>query len=245
MIVDENPLIGPGGVVADPDDTGIAGATLAFDFTEAGPITMQTLNYIDVEPSHNGFVELFDVGNNSIGVFPIVPVGDNGVGTLDMQGTTGVNRMEVVFGGSGAMTDFTFDPEPFVFCDTGVNSTGNAATIDFDGSISISANMARLVFTDLPPNRPGYIIYGGQRISAPFGGGTRCVGGMTSRVTKIPPFGSNGSAVVPLDFTQPPLGAGPNQVQPGDRCYFQLWFRDGQGPGGFNTTSGMCVVFTP
>lgn len=245
LIVDENLVTGPGGLVDDPDDAAVDGATLELSFAEVGPVTLQSVGYIDVESSRTGFLELFGADDSSLGTYPLSAVGNNGVGTVNTEGATGVMRLVITFGGSGALTNLAFDPEPFVYCDGGTNSTGQDGKIDFDGSTSVSANQTRFVISDVPPFVPAYLIYGTQQISAPFGGGVRCVGGMVFRYTKIPAIPASGMVTIALDFNVPPLNAGPGQISPGDRFYFQLWFRDSSGPGGFNTTGGICVTFGP
>ena len=245
LIVDENLVTGMGGLVEDPDDAAVDGATLELSFAETGPVTMQSVGYIDVESSRVGSLELFGADDVSLGVYPLAAVGNNGVGRVATEGATGVLRMVITFGGSGALTDVRFDPEPFVYCDSNTNSTGQDGRIDHDGSTSISANDTRFTVSNVPPGVPAYMIYGTQRIGTPFGGGVRCVGGMVFRYTKIPAIPASGMVTIALDFNVPPLNSGPGQISPGDQFYFQLWFRDSAGPGGFNTTGGICVTFGP
>ena len=245
LIVDENLVIGSGGVVEDPDDAAVDGATLELDFSEAGPVSISSIGYIDVEMSRVGYVELFGDDDAALAMIPLAAVGNNGVGSVSAEGISGVTRMVITFGGSGALTSVSFNADPFVFCDSGVNSTGADGKIDHEGSTSISANDTRFVISDVPPGVPAYLIYGTQRIGTPFGGGTRCVGGMTFRFRKIPAIPASGMVTIALDFTLPPLNSGAGQISPGDRFYWQLWFRDSMGPGGFNSTGGVCVTFTP
>jgi len=136
--------------------------------------------------------------------------------------------------------------EPFVYCESLANTSGQPGTLDYNGSTSIAANDAEIVISGLPANKPAYLFYGFNQAEAPFGEGVRCIGAPIVRYRKVPSTGPTGMVTVPLDFTSPPLSSGPGQAVPGVPLYFQLWFRDPQGgPEGFNTTGALCVVFEP
>jgi len=246
LIVDEHLITGPTGFVTDPDDAAISGVTLELDFSALGSVTVNSVDYIDVELGRTGSVALFGVKDEPLGEFSIAAVGNNGVGSVDAGETSGVLRMLVTFGGSGALAGVDFEiNEPFVFCDSTDNSTGLPALIDWAGTTSIVNNDFELVFSGLPLHKPAYLIYGRVAVNIPFGDVTRCVGGQLFRYKKIPDTGATGMLDVPFDFTQPPISGGPGQIVPGTEFYFQAWFRDPTGMSGFNTTQGICVTFAP
>ncbi|MFT5051246.1 MAG: hypothetical protein ACI8QZ_002657 [Chlamydiales bacterium] len=57
---------------------------------------------------------------------------------------------------------------------------------------------------------------------------------------------STGNVSRQLDFTAPPVVAGPGQILPGASWNFQFWFRDQTAGGtGFNLTDGLAVTFCP
>jgi hypothetical protein len=59
-------------------------------------------------------------------------------------------------------------------------------------------------------------------------------------------FDSFGDVERLLDFTQPPAGGGPGQIEPGSTWNFQLWYRDPAGGGsGFNLSDALSAPFTP
>jgi hypothetical protein len=127
------------------------------------------------------------------------------------------------------------------YCPSSLNSTGQAAVIDFDGSFSISANDFSILGAGLPPNQPGFYFYGTVQTNVPFGNGLRCVGGPSLRLEKIGiPF--SGDTLHQFDLTAPPL----DTVVPGVPYFFQLYYRDPlAGNQGFNTTNALAIVFTP
>lgn len=126
LIIDESLVTDGGGLVIDPDDSDVNGSTIEFDFSSLGTVTMNSIDYIDVEQDRVGSVELFDAGNSSLGVFPTPALGDNGVGTLDLGDTSGVARMLITLGGSGGFTGFDFEED----CS---GSIGDFVWLDLDG----------------------------------------------------------------------------------------------------------------
>lgn len=129
---------------------------------------------------------------------------------------------------------------PFTYCESTMNSSGNFGRVGWSGSLSISDNNFVVSATGLPPGKPGYFFFGTSRVQVPFGDGFRCLGGSVARFRKIG-VNATGGASVQLDFTLPPL----DQIEPGVPYYFQLYFRDGAGGAGFNTTDALCVSFVP
>jgi len=97
------------GLVNSPDDLN-AGATrqaaLSFDFRALGPVTIDGLTLIDIEPSQlPPFVRTFDANGRSLGTTLLPATGDNGVTQVDLGGIPGVTKMVVHMRGSGAIDD--------------------------------------------------------------------------------------------------------------------------------------------
>lgn len=135
---------------------------------------------------------------------------------------------------------------PTVYCTTSPNSAGPGALISMSGSTSISANSLNLMVGAAPPNQFGVFFYGPDQASSPFGQGVLCIGGGSTgliRLTPARPTDFVGGLTRPLDFTVPPLSAGPGTVQPGEEWHFQFWYRD---PGqGFNLSNAISVTLCP
>lgn len=111
LIIAEDLDVDNNGLVIDPDDADVAGATLEFDFSSIGTATIHSVGFIDVENDRVGDIELFDAGGTSLGLFNMVVLGDNGVGSIDTASTSGVARMLITLGGSGAFSGFDFDQD--------------------------------------------------------------------------------------------------------------------------------------
>jgi len=131
------------------------------------------------------------------------------------------------------------------YCTSDVNSSGAASTMFASGTPSVSANDAVLHASNVPVGQPGLFYYGPTQIAAPFGNGTRCVGGPAGTVVRIFPFALSDAAGVMtsvLDNTLPAHA----QVLPGAGLNFQAWFRDPlAGGAGFDLSDGFHVVFEP
>ena len=131
------------------------------------------------------------------------------------------------------------------FCTTSPNSVGPGAQIAATGCHSIAANDIRLSVSGLPINQYGLFFYGPQQTATPFGQGTLCVSGPNGVFRLRPALQSStlGTVVRDLDFTVPPLDAGPGMISAGSTWYFQFWYRD---PGfGFNLSDGVGLTFQP
>jgi len=132
------------------------------------------------------------------------------------------------------------------YCTSTVNSSGEAATIDWSGSTSVLANDFTLVAQDCPATTPGLFIYGAHFGQQPFGDGYLCLGPGSPGILRLNPVtstDSGGTALRLLDFPNlPPSGA----IEAGSTWYFQYWFRDPwAGNAGFNLTDGLEVSFCP
>ena len=94
------------GLVDDPDDADVPGATLEFGFP--GPVLIQGLTILDVEEDESSAtVTLYDANDVIIEELVIPNPGDNGV--INATGnTSGVIRMVVTLNGSGAFDNILF-----------------------------------------------------------------------------------------------------------------------------------------
>ncbi len=100
------------GLIDDPDDMDHRGNLYSFDFTSVGPITIDSLTLIDVERNEGpAMAKLFDADGAEIRVFDLPATGDNGLAKIDFEGVSGVAKMTVALGGSGAISGFRFEPE--------------------------------------------------------------------------------------------------------------------------------------
>ncbi len=131
------------------------------------------------------------------------------------------------------------------FCTALPNSSGASAAIGWAGSTSVHANALVLLASGAPPLKSGLFFYGPVQTSLPWGDGIRCVGGSLQRLSLLQTDGA-GNASLALDFTQPPLTAGPHALPPGARTNVQFLFRDPLGgPAGWNSTDALAIHLCP
>ena len=93
---------------SDPDDNA-QGGTLYFRFDAAA--TLHSIGILDFDTDEiGGTIRLFDdlIGGTELVSFNIGNLGNNSVQSIDLLGTTGVQRVEVMFPSSGAITDLTY-----------------------------------------------------------------------------------------------------------------------------------------
>lgn len=132
------------------------------------------------------------------------------------------------------------------YCTSTPNSSGAAAAISVDGSLSVSGTDSRLRATGCPPNRIGMFMYGGAPVQMPFCNGYLCISPYSPGVFRVPQLVSvdgNGAAQVDLDFAALPAAGA---IAAGSTWYFQFWFRDGPAGGaGANLSNGARVTFCP
>jgi hypothetical protein len=116
LIVDEHPTRDNNndGLADDPDDSQYQGNKLTFNFTDLGPVTVYSVDIIDTNEHANEalYVDFYDesgvqIGNRITAVGP----GDNGVATLDLLATPGVQTMVVSIDGSGAIDNIVYAQE--------------------------------------------------------------------------------------------------------------------------------------
>jgi hypothetical protein len=101
LVVQE--LVVPYNLAADPNDNA-HGGRLVLDFSAAGPVTVNSMNVLDIEKykESRSRVDFYDGANNKINATDIMiaPTGDNGVGTVYFSDMEGVVKMVVTFDGS-------------------------------------------------------------------------------------------------------------------------------------------------
>ena len=94
-------IISEDGDSADPDDNA-KGGTLMFDWDGTGNI--ESIGLLDIEEA-GGMVTLYGADDVTVlATIEIVGLGDNNVQSLDI-GTADVGKMDVLLGGSGAITE--------------------------------------------------------------------------------------------------------------------------------------------
>jgi hypothetical protein len=130
------------------------------------------------------------------------------------------------------------------FCVATENSTGDAAAMDYAGSLSMAANDLVLLARQLPAGQFGIFYYGPLPAEIPFGNGNRCVAPGGLGLFRLQPLstGTSGSTALALDNTSPPQPAG--QLTAASTWCFQFWFRDPAAGGSmFNLSNGLEASF--
>jgi len=130
------------------------------------------------------------------------------------------------------------------YCQANINSSGNAASIGWIGSLTLSDNTFGLAATGVAqiPNSWGLFVYGTNPFNAPFYNGYLCVSPFPPGIYKMQTQHLlNGNVVHrksahPADFTL---------FTPASSWYFQFWFRDPGVGAGANMSDGLHVVFAP
>ena len=99
------------GFVDDPNDSSNPNTTIEFDFTAIGPVTINGISVVDLEPnvSVDRSITFYDAADNQIGLpFMLPTMGNNGVADVDLGDIAGVVRMVVMLNESGAIDDLVF-----------------------------------------------------------------------------------------------------------------------------------------
>ena len=91
------------GFVDDPDDEA-SGGSIYFKFEN--PVTMNSIHILDIE-ERGGYAKTYDAEGKEINVHHFSEYGDNSFEFIEI-GDEGVYKMEVNFGGSGAVDDINF-----------------------------------------------------------------------------------------------------------------------------------------
>ena len=171
LIIGENLVDGDNdGLVDEPDDADLIGASFHVDFSAVAPVTVKCLTLLDIDTDRPGAsVQLRDHNNTLLASFPIPVVGNNGVFVLDLGNTSGVHTMDVILNGSGAIDNIKFFSDPAtigdtVFCDVdddGVQDPGepgipgvtvNLACAGPDGMLGTADDYTQSQVTDANGN---------------------------------------------------------------------------------------------
>jgi len=139
LIVAEDLVLDDSGKVADPDDADTVGASLAFDFTSLGSVTLHSLDLLDVEESEFNAVVCMTLLDGSI-VGPIVlpQVGDNGYVKFPFGSVSGVVELIVKLNGSGAIDNLVFERDtcnPCIDVEVMCTDAGPDGMINIQGTV--------------------------------------------------------------------------------------------------------------
>ncbi len=215
------------GQVTDPAGSPVANADLDVDL-----------------PNNGGSIPTCDDNTDAQGQYlVVVPTGTYDLTfSVPQDPSQGAARVDdVVVAANTTVNGKLAGVEGTRYCVSNVNTSGQAGCISGVGSAVVGAANFTLVAESLPPNKLGLFFGGPGQINVAFGEGRRCAGGQIFRVL---PFSSSNAAGVAsrgLDFGNPTIAA---RVIPGASLNFQFWFRDPMGgPGGFNLTDGLNVVW--
>ena len=110
------------------------------------------------------------------------------------------------------------------------------------GSADVAADDLVLSISGMAPNQFGIVYSGFSTVSLPFGNGLRCIGGT---VLRYPVRLADAAGVLsygPGEIVSLSGGA-TGVVTPGERRFYQGWYRDPGGPCGssFNLSNGLMV----
>lgn len=101
------------GLVDDPDDMDHRGNLYSFDFSGIGTVAIESVTLVDVESNEGpAWARMFDASGNRIGSVDLPTTGDNGLAIVDFDPISGVSKMTVSLGGSGAISGFKFEAAP-------------------------------------------------------------------------------------------------------------------------------------
>ncbi len=159
LIIAEDLVDGDGdGLVDDPDDADIPGSKITFDFSTLGVpgtgVTISSITYVEVENSEAGATVLLSDGSTSIIPLPVTL--DNGVKTVNLGPTSGVNIMEVNINGSGGIDNIVFnfcgdgEVDPGEQCDDGNNVDGDGCSAICETEAVCSLELVKTA-TPVPP----------------------------------------------------------------------------------------------
>jgi hypothetical protein len=132
------------------------------------------------------------------------------------------------------------------YCTASPNTAGPGCTVGWQGALKLSSNNFMMTATGAPPLQLGVFFYGANQTQAPLGEGQLCVAAPVQRLQPPILTDQQGNAMLPINFTMPPVGSGPFAVTPFSTWNFQFWYRDPLGgPAGFNFSDGLEVTFCP
>lgn len=129
-------------------------------------------------------------------------------------------------------------------CTANANSTGVPAQLIGAGSDSVTQAELSFTITELPDDSLGYLLMSQNSDFVPFFSGSQgnlCLGSPIRRfVNDVLDSGTEGEVSTTLDFDDLP---GNVEFQPGERWFFQYWYRDMNPGSTSNTTPGVSVTF--
>jgi Tol biopolymer transport system component len=129
------------------------------------------------------------------------------------------------------------------YCPGLINTTGESAQIDWQGSTSLAQNDFVLKVSHAPPLHAGIFFFGCYATSVPFGEGLLCVTGQQHRLPMVH-LGPDGTGAYALDVANP--AAAEALIAPESTWNFQFWYRDPQPVGhGFNLSNALRAHFCP
>lgn len=129
------------------------------------------------------------------------------------------------------------------YCDSALNSTGQMAVLDVEGSLDVNDSHLDYLVASLPPNRPGIFFMSQTTTNLPgFGGsqGVLCVGAPQLRYDGVQFSDATGQIFFSTDFSNLPQGA---VFTPGSTWHLQFWYRDSNPGATSNTTNGVRIRF--
>lgn len=146
-------------------------------------------------------------------------------------------EVNLVLGECGAVSSY---------CTSTPNSTGQAATIQMSGNLSVAVNQATLQAFGCPPNKLGLFFYGRHRVQRLMADGFLCISPFAPGLFRLRPLDyadGAGHVVRALDFD---ALTGSGQILGGSTWCFQYWYRDQAAGGtGTNLTDAVQVTFCP
>ncbi len=141
---------------------------------------------------------------------------------------------------SGWVSILSLFPEAQNYCTGGINSTGEAAHLNANGSNSIASDDLQIWCSSLPDQTTGYMVYGVGQNNVPFGNGTLCISGQRYFMPLQPVLGGLVQRV--FDYNGPNSAGG--AITAGSTWNFQFYYRDSAAGGAlFNLSDGLNIPF--
>ncbi len=124
--------------IDDPAVQGVVVSFLTLDFLAGGPVTMDSLDVMDLNNGQTMTIRMFDTGDNLLAAYNAPGTDVNGVATVDLGGTPGVVRVLMTINGSAAVDNIVFRPEEERTFEDETLTLGYSVT-DADGDIVSAA----------------------------------------------------------------------------------------------------------